>query len=75
MSNIFVAKPLKNASIVTAILLRVDTTKNMPSTHYNIYVCIYIYYIVQKRDANCFCMYIHLSSWVLERKMPLRPKV
>ena len=43
MSNIFVAKPLKNASIVTAILLRVDTTKNMLIAHYNIYACIYIY--------------------------------
>ena len=33
MSIIFVAKPLKNASIMTAILLRVDTTKNMLTTH------------------------------------------
>ena len=64
MSNIFVAKPLKNASIVTATLLRVDTTKNM-----------LIYYIVQKSDVNWFSMYIHLSSWVLERNMPLRPRV
>ena len=75
MSNIFVAKPLKNASIMTAILLRVDTTKKVLTTQYNIYVYINIYYIVQKRDVNWFCMYIHRSSWVLERNMPLRPRV
>ena len=32
------SKTSKNASIVTAILLRVNTTKNMLITHYNIYV-------------------------------------
>ena len=46
-----------------------------PATHYNIYIYIYIYYIVQKGYVNCICMYIHLNSWVLERNMPLRPRV
>ena len=62
MSNIFVAKPLKNASIVTAILLRVDTTKNMLITHYNIYACIYIYILYCSKEGCQLFLYVHSSQ-------------
>ena len=62
MSDTFVAKPLKNVSIVTAILLRVDTTKNMLTTHYNIYVYIYMYILHCSKEGRQLVLYVHSSQ-------------
>ena len=70
MSNIFVAKPLKNASIVTAILLRVDTTKNVLTTHYNIY--IYIILFNRGMSIGSVCTFISAHGF-LNATCPLDP--
>ena len=68
MSITFVAKRVKNASIMTAILLRVDTTKNMLTTRYNIYI------IVLKRGTSVgsVCTFISARGF-LNVTCPLDP--
>ena len=68
MSITFVAKPVKNASIMTAILLRVDTTKNMLTTHYNIYIIL----LKRGTSVGSVCTFISALGF-LNATCPLDP--
>ena len=59
---------------MTAILLTVDTTKNVLTIHYNIYVCIYIYTILFKRGMPIVsvCTFISAHGF-LNARCPLDP--
>ena len=67
MSIIFVAKPLNNASIMTAFLLRVDTTKNMLN-HYNIYIIL----LKRETSVGSVCTFISAHGF-LSATCPLDP--
>ena len=68
MSITFVAKPVKNASIMTAILLRIDTTKNMLTTYYNIYIIL----LKRGTSVGSVCTFISAHGF-LNVTYPLDP--
>ena len=75
MSNIFVAKPLKNASIETAILLESRYDQKYAYIYiyiYIYYICIYIVLFKRGMSIGSVCTFISAHGF-LNATCPLDP--